>query len=85
MDLTQAIGQVVRIARTQSGLTQHQLAERVGLHWTAIGKIEQGKRQPRFETLELVAGGLHMPTWELIRQAAELKTMRGEPPVREAS
>ncbi len=37
--------------RQQAGLSQHELATRAGLHRTAIGMLESGKRVPRVDTL----------------------------------
>lgn len=46
-----AIGQRIKLAREESGLTQEQLAERVGLSASHISVIERGIKSPRLETL----------------------------------
>lgn len=49
-------------ARVKLGLTQGQLAERIGLTQSAISQYEAGARQPSVETLAalLAALGLRM-------------------------
>jgi transcriptional regulator with XRE-family HTH domain len=44
-------GQFVREARRRAGLTQDQLAARVGLSQPTIARIESGKISPSFERL----------------------------------
>jgi transcriptional regulator with XRE-family HTH domain len=41
--------------REQSGLTQQQMADKLGISRSAIGMYENGEREPNFETLELIA------------------------------
>lgn len=41
--------------REQSGLTQQQLADKLGISRSAVGMYEKGEREPNFETLELIA------------------------------
>lgn len=40
--------------RKEKGLTQRELAEKLGLGKSAIGMYESGKRTPEFETLEMI-------------------------------
>lgn len=41
--------------RTASGLTQAELAEKIGISRSTIGMYETGAREPDFETLEIIA------------------------------
>ena len=41
--------------REKSGLTQQQLADKLGISRSAVGLYEKGEREPNFETLELIA------------------------------
>lgn len=41
--------------REQSGLTQQQLANKLGISRSAVGMYEKGEREPNIETLELIA------------------------------
>jgi len=40
------LGKQLKIIRKEKGLTQEQLAEKVGIHPTYVGKIEGGKSNP---------------------------------------
>lgn len=45
------IGQIIRAARTEAGLTQRQLAERLNTTQSAISRWESGNDVPRLDTL----------------------------------
>ncbi|MBV6696805.1 helix-turn-helix transcriptional regulator [Kitasatospora aureofaciens] len=58
-----AIGKQIKIFRERAGLTQRQLAERIGYSEDMVGAIERGTRTPRVEFLTAVdellgAGGI---------------------------
>jgi transcriptional regulator with XRE-family HTH domain len=53
-----AFGRRLRELRAEHGLSQDQLAERTGMHPTAIGRLERGVREPRLTTILRVARGL---------------------------
>ena len=40
----EAFGERVRARRHEFGMSQEQLADTVGLHWTFIGQVERGRR-----------------------------------------
>lgn len=63
-------GRIVRYARRRAGLSQRELAERVGVAQPAIARIESGRVSPRADTLEhiLNACGLRLT----------IETRRGE-------
>ena len=46
---------IFRKIREQSGLTQQQMADKLGVSRSAIGMYENGEREPSFETLEDIA------------------------------
>lgn len=46
---------IFRKIRERSGLTQQQMADKLGVSRSAIGMYENGEREPNFETLELIA------------------------------
>lgn len=54
-------GARVRELRREQGLTQEQLAEKVGLHWTYIGGIERGVRNPALKNIHAIAKALDVP------------------------
>ncbi len=49
-----AVGKLVKLYRERAGLTQRQLAERIGYSEDMVGLIERGKRTPRIEFLTVV-------------------------------
>lgn len=46
---------ILKSLRTEKGLSQTDLAKITGLTRSAIGMYEVGKREPNFETLEILA------------------------------
>jgi transcriptional regulator with XRE-family HTH domain len=59
--LRQQVGQMVRHHRRQCGLTQAELAERVGKSVEMINRIERGITAPGFKTLEDLSTTLKTP------------------------
>jgi transcriptional regulator with XRE-family HTH domain len=47
-------------------MSQDELGERAALHRTEVGKLEQGERLPRIDTLIRLAGAMSIPPEELI-------------------
>ena len=45
------LGEKIRELRKKSGMTQHQLAQRLGISSSAVGMYEQGRREPDNKTL----------------------------------
>ena len=45
-------------ARTESGITQKELAERTGIDQSVISKLETGERKPTLKMLQKLAAGL---------------------------
>ena len=52
------IGERLKGRRQKAGVTQVQLAERSGLDQAIISKLERGKHQPRWDTIQRYANGL---------------------------
>lgn len=55
------IGQRVKSARLQRGLTQAELAEAIEKAFETISNIERGKTAPNFSTLSDIAEALDVP------------------------
>lgn len=53
-----ALGARLRTLRAATGMTQEGLASAAGLHWTYIGQIERGERNPTYKNLLRLAAGL---------------------------
>jgi transcriptional regulator with XRE-family HTH domain len=60
-------------ARTEAGLTQRELARRLGRAHSFVGKIESGERQLNVLEFIEVAGALGVEPWTLLRRAVEGK------------
>lgn len=58
-------GEAVRRARTATGLTQEELADRAGLDRSYIGGVERGERNPSLSVIEKIADGLGVTLAEL--------------------
>lgn len=58
-------GERLRKLRMEQKLTQEQLAEKSGMHFTYIGQIERGIRNPSLINLFKLAKALKVPASEL--------------------
>lgn len=63
------IGQNIRLLRGQAGLTQAELADKIGMSQSQIQKLEMGDRSLKIETLEKIAASLCVDLSELIFKA----------------
>jgi len=61
------VGQNVRGFRLRLKLTQEQLAEKAGLHWTYISGVERGRYNVSLDTLETLASALGRKPFELLK------------------
>ncbi|WP_370946981.1 helix-turn-helix domain-containing protein [Amycolatopsis sp. cg5] len=60
------LGKRIKTRRGELGISQERLALRIGLHWTFIGQVERGKRNPSTLNLLKLAHGLEMDAGELV-------------------
>lgn len=60
------LGARIRALRKRHGLTQEEMAEKCDLHWTYIGGLERGERNPTLTTMQRVAAGLGVGLNQLI-------------------
>lgn len=65
-DVTRAFGDRVRDRRNELGISQEAAADRIGIHWSALGKIERGQRSLRLETITKIAAGLGVDAGVLV-------------------
>ena len=54
-ELRKKFSERLRLLRTTSGLSQRELAQKIGVSKSSINMYERGEREPGFETLEFVA------------------------------
>jgi len=59
------LGARIKELRKRGGLSQDQLAEKIGIESKYLSRIEVGKRQPSLETLEHIADSLQVEMKEL--------------------
>lgn len=57
-DIRAAFGRRVREVRHGLGLSQEDLADRAGLHWTYVGGVERGERNLSLVSIARLAEGL---------------------------
>lgn len=60
------VGERIRKARKDSGLTQNQLAARLSISYVNISQLERGERSPSVDTLQKIADALDLPVGELL-------------------
>ena len=64
-DIRTKFGKRLRELRTVRGYSQEQLAEMAALHWTYVGGIERGERNPTLINVEKLARALGISLPEL--------------------
>lgn len=62
------IGNNIKLYRKQKGLTQKQLAEKIGTTDSAITRYESNSREPSIETITKIAAALGIPVSKLIEE-----------------
>jgi len=70
------IGNLIRIARKTTGLSQMELAERIGVSYQQVQKYEKGLSEISISRLVQIANALNMPVSRFISD--EEKTMVSE-------
>jgi transcriptional regulator with XRE-family HTH domain len=61
------VGARIRELRRERGLSQHQLAVRIGVDHRTISRAENGRHAILLDQLARIAGGLGVPPWRLLR------------------
>ena len=67
--LSHFFAKVLQRHREANSLSRQGLAERAGLHQTAVGLIERGLRTPNLDTLDALAKALQTNAWRLIQES----------------
>jgi transcriptional regulator with XRE-family HTH domain len=76
-NLSQSIGDTIKLCRDRRKMNQRDLASRAGLSVSYLSLIEQGKRTPNLEVLEDIAAGLDLPLNLLIFLASDKTELAG--------
>lgn len=61
----QRLGRAVKTVRVRHGLTQEQVSAASGLHPTYISDIERGARNPSWDAISRLAGGIGVAVAEI--------------------
>ena len=59
-------GERIRNARKRAGMTQKELADRLGVQFQNVSSLERDERSPKFETLKKIAAALDVSVGELL-------------------
>lgn len=62
-----ALGLRLRALRDDAGKTQEGVAHDAGVHWTYVGQVERGERNPSYKNLLKLARGLDLPLADVLR------------------
>ena len=62
--------EAIKARRRELGLTQAELAERLGVHAATVAQAEAGKREPTISTVQRYADALETTVGELLGQHA---------------
>lgn len=69
--LTRLVGRNIYSKRKRLGLTQEELAERIGIGQQSLSRMEKGRIAPKFERLQIIADTLGCPVTDLFRENEE--------------
>jgi transcriptional regulator with XRE-family HTH domain len=69
-EFAQGFAQAVRRLRSERGVTQAELAQRLGLGRTSVTNIENGDQIPSIAMLPVIANALGVEILELVAEAA---------------
>ncbi len=78
LSLTKAIGRVIAKRRTERGMTQEYVAERLGVGYEAVSRIERGAIMPTIGKLIQLAGVFNCPIEDLLVESSNRATDQGE-------
>lgn len=59
-------GNRIRTLRRKAGITQAELAQKLGIPYQSIGQWERGLRSPKYETLKKIAKALEVDIYDLL-------------------
>jgi transcriptional regulator with XRE-family HTH domain len=74
------VGTVIKLRRTELGLSRRELAERAGLSYPYVAELENGAKQGSPRALEAIATALELRPAELLAWSDDLTETRGMSP-----
>lgn len=69
--MSDQLGARLKVARTKKGLSQTELAQAVGIHYTQVGRYENKGATPAADVLARIANELNVSTDYLVSGTAE--------------
>lgn len=66
------IGENIKKARQTAGLTQKELADKLGISVAMISRWEKGTRNPKMSTLAKIAGALEIPVLKILKDSEDI-------------
>jgi uncharacterized protein (TIGR00270 family) len=63
--ISKKVGKKIRVERKRRDLSQEELAEKVNLHVSTLGRIERGESNPPIQTVNKIAQALKIKPKEL--------------------
>ena len=63
--ISRSVGKRLRIIRRKKRLTQEEVAEKIRMHVSTLGRIERGESNPPVHTIEKIAKTLRIKVSEL--------------------
>ena len=79
MRLQRIIGQRIRAAREERGMSQEQLAQRMGSHRPLVSRLETGRVEPTLGFLRMATGALGITLAEVLAGIEEQLSEHEEP------
>jgi len=73
IDLRTRLGLAIKRERSVLGISQGELAHLSGLHRTYVSDLERGARNPSIESIEKLAGALHVSIAKLFQAAGNTR------------
>lgn len=67
MSKSKSLGQLFKVTRLKKKLTQAQVAEKAGLHWNTVAKIEREEQDAQFPTALAIAEVLDISASEITK------------------
>lgn len=70
MKISEEYGAYIKAKRVENGLTQAEVANKLGISQQAYSRYEKGTREPDFEHIVKIADVLGFPPGEFLNEAA---------------
>lgn len=67
------LGRTIKAIRKHQGVTQEQLAERVGMRRSYLVRVERNPEKSSLDLLSRISVGLGIPVWKILKFADRIK------------